>query len=396
MNNIITPCFILDSDDLMSSIFGFKKALKENFKTYILGYSVKTNSLPFLMGLVKSQGMYAEVVSYDEYNLAKYCGFQPDRIIYNGPMKSKETFVEAMEGGSIINIETWKEIEWIESVNSDKKYSVGIRVNVDLSKISADDAKDDDEFSRFGFCVENGELEKAIDKIKQYPNLIVNGLHIHRTSKTRSVNVYRQLISWIGTVVKSLDLKLDYLDIGGGYYGIMEGKPTYSDYMSAVREELLPNFDLDNLTIIVEPGNAIVASCFSYLSAVVDVKKIPQGIVLTTDGTRNDIDPTYHKTDYFKEFIYKNLDKPRIKIERQIVAGCTCLEFDKLFELKDCNQLEVGDQILYKSLGAYTMCLSPLFIRYIPNIYLREKEIYTLVRDKWTEKEYVMNSKLKD
>ena len=73
--------------------------LKTNFKNAIVGYSVKTNSTPYCLSKAKEFGAYAEVVSHDEYELAQFCGFTPDRIIYNGPMKSKETFLKCVIGG---------------------------------------------------------------------------------------------------------------------------------------------------------------------------------------------------------------------------------------------------------------------------------------------------------
>ena len=82
-----TPCFILDKKELELSIQGFKEALNQNFQESIVGYSVKTNSTPYCMKIARTLGVYAEVVSHDEYELAIMCGFEPDAIIYNGPMK---------------------------------------------------------------------------------------------------------------------------------------------------------------------------------------------------------------------------------------------------------------------------------------------------------------------
>ena len=52
-----------------------------------IGYSFKTNSLPWVLSFMKEHGCYAEVVSENEYELAEYIGFE--HIIYNGPVKGK-------------------------------------------------------------------------------------------------------------------------------------------------------------------------------------------------------------------------------------------------------------------------------------------------------------------
>ena len=118
MNHLInldmsTPCFVFDEVEFRRGIDGFRGALEEKFGEVTVGYSVKTNSLPYALRMAGDLGCMAEVVSRDEYELARLCGFSPDRIIYNGPMKSKETFLEAVTGGGIVNVETKRELGWL-------------------------------------------------------------------------------------------------------------------------------------------------------------------------------------------------------------------------------------------------------------------------------------------
>ena len=95
--NMQTPYFLLDEEDFVKNTTSFQNALKKYFKKSIIGFSVKTNSFPYLLKIAREQGCYAEVVSYTEYELALLCGFPKNRIIYNGPMKSKGTFIDALE-----------------------------------------------------------------------------------------------------------------------------------------------------------------------------------------------------------------------------------------------------------------------------------------------------------
>ena len=43
--------------------------------------------------------------------------------------------------------------------------------------------------------------------------------------------------------------------------------------------------------------------------------------------------------------------------------------------------------------GAYTMCLSPLFIRFFPRVYIKKHENLILAREEWTENEYLQKIK---
>lgn len=293
--NLVTPCFILDKGMLVRSIREFRAALDGYFPRNTIGYSVKTNSLPTALVIAREAGCDAEVVSHDEYQLARLCGFTPDRIIYNGPMKSKETFLEAITGDACVNIEAQREIEWLKELPEDGQYDVGIRLNVDITEVSPDDGKPGEEFSRFGFCFENGELEAAIRRIQTLPNVHVAGLHLHRTSKTRSTRFYANLIKYASGVIDSLGLKLQWLDIGGSYFGIFPNAPTFEDYAKSIYEAMPKGLDLTKLNVIVEPGNALLAAAFSYLSTVIDVKRLENVTVVTTDGTRNDVDPLFAK-----------------------------------------------------------------------------------------------------
>ena len=63
MNNLETPCFVIDYQSLVCNISVFKQALGKRFMHNVLGYSVKTNSIPSLLDLIKECGCYAEVVS---------------------------------------------------------------------------------------------------------------------------------------------------------------------------------------------------------------------------------------------------------------------------------------------------------------------------------------------
>ena len=390
-DDLQTPCYILDIAELERSICGFQDALKNNFGNSVVGYSVKTNSTPYSLRLAGKLGAYAEVVSSDEYELARLCGFSPGCIIYNGPMKSKETFIEAILNGSIVNIETKREIEWLKELPEGKYFNVGLRLNINISYVSPDDADGDNDDSRFGFSDNTKEFSEVISRLNHMANIHISGLHIHRTAHSRSIQFYKNSIEFACQVIKKYNLSLDYIDVGGGYFGIFPNKPTYQQYSNAFYE-VLKRHALDNLTVIVEPGNALVASSFDFLSEVIDIKNVDNTKwFITTDGSRNDIDPFYRKTSYIYDIEYHTTSKA---VAQQVISGCTCLEYDRIMTLTDQPLLSVGDRIRYKNVGAYTMCLTPMFIRYIPNIYAKDTLGYHLIREKWSAQDYIMKSKI--
>lgn len=113
---------------------------------------------------------------------------------------------------------------------------------------------------------------------------------------------------------------------------------------------------------------------------------------MTTDGTRNDVDPFFHKEDYFKRFVYS--DTPQLCHQPQVVGGLTCLEYDRLFTLPEgVEALSVGDRMIFDRVGAYTMALTPLFIHYLPTVYLKGNDgDYTIIRKEWGVDEFIRKS----
>ncbi len=391
LKSLVTPSFILDALELKTCIESFGKSLLHKFHKVVVGYSVKTNSLPYCLTVAKNHGCFAEVVSYHEYALALKVGFPVSHIIYNGPLKSEESFLEAIMSGAIVNIETWRELKWLRKLPLNGRYKVGIRLNVDISAVSPADENHENDDSRFGFSAESGDFEKALLLLKELPNVTLAGLHTHRTSKTRSLDFYRHTLEYAQSIIKQYGLSLEYLDLGGGYFGPMPNKPTFEDYADVFQRTLCDQ--LKNLTIIVEPGNALVASAFDYISEVIDVKYHNHQYYVTTDATRNDIDPFFHKEDYFKTI--QHLSPSTIVHDRQIVSGSTCLEYDRLFTVdKGEELLQEGDRIIYHRVGAYTLALTPLFIHYFPKIYVKHADVtFELIREEWSENEFIQKSK---
>lgn len=394
--DLTTPYFIIEEKELLKNVTSLKNALEQYWgNNYIIGYSFKTNPLPWLLNYFKKHDFYAEVVSDDEYQLAYEIGYKNDRIIYNGPWKSRESFINALKNKSIVNIDSQRELYWLkelESINGEK-IEVGLRVNFDLEQCCPHESAMGNEGGRFGFCYENGELKRAIDFIGSLSHVSLAGLHLHFSTKTRSLNVYRAISKTACAIKKKYKLELKYIDIGGGFYGGLENKPQFKDYMEIIAKELSQEFDKEKVKLIVEPGTSLVSSPFSFVTSVIDVKQTTVNNFVVTDGSRINIDPLMNKTRYFYTVMYKD-DSKRKKLETQVIAGFTCMENDRIFKMENCPQLQVGDKIIYEKVGAYTIALSPLFISYFPDVYVKNNEGIYKVREKWTAKKFMMKSKL--
>lgn len=373
-DNIKTPCYILEEMGLKNSIAELRSAINNYWPNTIVGYSYKTNSLLWLIKKMKLEGFLAEVVSHDEYNLAKNIGYDSSKIIYNGPIKEKKSFFDILDNNGYLNIDSYQEVEWL--ISSKKEYSVGIRVNLALEDYLPEHVQNQIEGSRFGFSYENGDLQKVITKLKEN-NINVRGLHLHCSSKTRSLEVYEMLCEKFVEIIDKLDYQLDYIDIGGGFFNGVPNKPGFSDYFKVISSLLSKNEKTKNILLIVEPGISLIGSNMSYLVKVKDVKSNTKSDFIITDGTRLHIDPFFHKTTYFYDLECNSKNS-----SKQIISGYTCIENDRFMLINDLS-LKIGDYIRFRRVGAYTLTFVSDFIQFSPFVYL-ENDYYKVIRKKRT------------
>ncbi|NGU66458.1 pyridoxal-dependent decarboxylase [Clostridium perfringens] len=390
ISNLETPCFIIDENELKNNIEEMHRALKKAWGNYIIGYSYKTNSLPWIINYFKKNNIYAEVVSDLEYSLAKKINYDDKNIIFNGPIKGKKRFIDALKNGAIVNLDSNREIEWIENEIFDQEIKIGIRVNFDLEKECPNETAMGEKGGRFGFSLENGSFEKVVKRINSIKNVKVVGIHLHNSTKTRSLKIYEELSKKANKIAGMFDYDLDYVDIGGGFFGGLKGKPSYYDYMSVISNELSKGFDKSKTKLIVEPGASLIASPISFLCEVVDVKDTYANRIVTVNGSRNNIDPLMRKSNYFINILANGNRKI---MDSQVVCGYTCMEDDRIVNIEDKIELIVGDKLIFNKVGSYTMCLSPLFIEYFPKVYLKTSmNEFICVRENWTVEEYIQKS----
>lgn len=378
-----TPYYVISSKLLDDNIETFRKALALHWSNSVIAYSVKTNSLPWILKHMLEQGLYAEVVSDEEYLLAKKCGFGDDRIIFNGPVKGERLFEQAIKNGAVINLDSAKDLEYLEKYNTEKDV-IGIRINVDPKFFNADDTSFMQDGFRFGFSDEGGNLSVALDTVRKIYGRKKIGLHFHCNSSTRSVEVYRSISKYAAHLIKKYSIDVDYIDIGGGFFGGVEGKPNALNYIDVIKSELENVVDINSTRLIVEPGSAIVGSAVDLHTSVLDVKDTVCSRIVTTDGSRLHVDPLWKKHSY----LYSIETAKSETIKKQILCGYTCMDYDRIMTLSDERELSVGDKVIYKRVGSYTMTFGGMFIRYLPAVYVDNGTQLEIVRTPITVDDY--------
>lgn len=395
-SNLQSPFYRIREQDLLYDIRLLKNALEENWGNYIMSYSVKTNSLPWLLNYLRKQGFFAEVVSAQEYDLAKRLGFESSHTVYNSPVKSRAVWEEILRNGGYVNLDSHYELDWLKELSTshpEKLWKVGLRVNCDLAALCPEEQLVESDGGRFGYCYENGVLEKTVLQLKELKNVQISGLHLHSSTQSRTVNVYGALAKMAVKIAKEYQLKLDYVDMGGGYFGGRDDKPQYPDYFAEICKELKEYFNPEHTKLIVEPGVSLISRATTFETTVLDYKDIRGIRYVVTDGSRVNLNPLVTRHVYPHHIEYCPEISTRTVCHTQWVCGASCMEYDRLFEIKDDVELQPGDKIIYDTAGGYTICLNPLFIHYFPAVFVEKTDGSLFeAREPWTNDEYIQKN----
>ena len=169
-----TPYFLLDLQRLEKNLQTMRTAFSSLWPKFEIGYSFKTNNLPWIVSWMEEQGVFAEVVSSPEYELAKYVGYDDSKIIINGPNKGIKVLKNILKAGGVVNLDSFEEIAYIQdNIGELGEVEIGIRINFDLEAACPSETIPGNEPGRFGFNVENGDFAKAIEILHSLPQVTV-------------------------------------------------------------------------------------------------------------------------------------------------------------------------------------------------------------------------------
>jgi diaminopimelate decarboxylase len=351
----------------------FLGAFRSIYPNTRIGYSYKTNYLPYFVLRADALGAYSEVVSGFEFDFARELGIPGERIIFNGPVKRADDLARAFAAGAMVNADSISEIrEMIRVATADRAAgpaSVGIRCYLGPETAG----------SRFGIDLTAPEGAEALAALDATPNLRLAGLHCHQ-SGDRSAQRYRHrtraMISLHHEVLKGRPL--DYIDIGGGFGGNMSpalasqlsySPARFADYAEAVAGEMRDAYADDGPALILEPGMAVLADTMVFVTRV-EAVKLQHRRLAVVDGSVFNIQPLW-------SILRENINLPIrvLPADHQTppatgpwdVVGHTCVEIDVLHRGYE-GPIGIGDYVVVENVGAYTNVLNAPFIRGTPAI----------------------------
>jgi len=371
-----SPLYVLSEKTIRSVYREAFEAFSTRYPRIQLAWSYKTNYLNAVCKIFHQEGAWAEVVSGFEYEKAIANGVPGNKIIFNGPDKSKEDLSRAINNGSLIHIDHFDELyECISlSESSEKPARVAIRVNMDTGIYP--------QWDRFGFNYENGEAWSALNKIMTSENMELTGLHTHIGTYIMTPSAYGVAASKLAELAVRVEKKynkyISYIDLGGGFASknTLKGAylpgadtcPTFDEYAEAITNAL-NNSDIayDHMpTLFLETGRALIDDAGWLLGTVLASKRLASGrrsliidigvnMLFTSFWYEHNIAPAkHHRDDYEDTTIY----------------GPLCMNIDVIRAAIMFPTLNKGDQVVISRIGAYNMTQWLQFITYRPRVVL--------------------------
>ncbi|WP_298345916.1 hypothetical protein [uncultured Algibacter sp.] len=383
--------YILNESNYLKNITDLKNAFLKFHDKIIIGYSYKTNYIPKLCRLAKENGVYAEVVSDMELDLAFKLGYKPEKIIFNGPLKKEKDLEKVLLGNGIVNIDSFHEVNLLKKIvtrNAEAKISVGLRINMSLIDENGNSTIQEGlKYGRFGFEDSDENLGKAIEIIRGL-GVTINALHGHTSSSDRSLKNFGSIAKTLCRVRNKYNLNdIAYFNVGGGFFGPMpkgllnRKTPAFEEYADTIFSVFNDDewFANNKPYIILEPGVSVVSNALSYFAKVMDIKKIRSKNFLLIEGGIYNVKPTMHRLNLPFKVFSKSIKNTSLKFD---VVGSTCMEKDVVLSEVEISGVSVSDYISIENVGAYTVVKTPEFINYIPAIVSIEKNEISIVRYK--------------
>lgn len=208
---------------------------------------------------------------------------------------------------------------------------------------------------KFG-CDPTFEAPKLINLCKKLDmNLI--GISFHVGSGSKNFKIFYDALAEVRKLfdfAKSVGLTLNFVDIGGGFFGhdfsLLEN---YAKFINAGIEKF---FNDPQIAIISEPGRYIMDTAAKIATQITLKKKKSDGKILyyVNEGIYMSFLISFTYNENLKFSVIRKSPKKIIKAFPSIIYGVSCSSKDVIIEKRMMEEMEAGDWLIFHNMGAYS------------------------------------------
>ena len=364
-NKYSTPLYVFDEDLIRENCREYRKYFKVEENNNKVAYAGKAFLTLYMCNLIKEENLCLDVVSGGELYTAHKANFPMENILFHGNNKTIDEIKMGIElGVGRFVVDNFYELDIIEEIckGKNKIQEIYFRITTGIEAHTHDYIKTGQIDSKFGFALINGDLYEAIEKLSEYKNIKLVGLHAHIGSQIFDIEPFMDevdiMIDLIKEIKDKFDIDLKEIDLGGGIgvYYTKEDKPkTIKEFCEAIinRAEIkCKEIGIEIPTLIIEPGRSISANAGSTLYTIGSIKDIKnvRTYVSVDGGMTDNIRPSLYKAGYECSIVNKMKYE---KVNNVTVAGKCCESGDILITHANIMDIESGDILITASTGAY-------------------------------------------
>tara|TARA_Y100000768_G_scaffold382470_1_gene362869 strand:+ start:579 stop:1730 length:1152 start_codon:yes stop_codon:yes gene_type:complete len=355
--NLSTPFYYYDISILEKNLKLLSDCLEDFNKVH---FSVKSNTNPKLLNLIKSYGLGIDAVSSNEIKHCLELGFDSKDVVFAGVGKSDQEIEYAIKNNiSYFNAESIQEIEVIDAISNklSMRTNVSIRINPNIKTDTHKKIQTGSSDDKFG--IDLNDLS-YIPKLNNLENIRITGIHFHIGSQLINLKPFNELCETSNDVLNYLKengLKIKNINVGGGL-GIDYENPennllsNFNDFISLFNKKIKIE---KGQFIDFELGRSIVGQCGFLISKILYSKKsYDRNFLILDSGMNNLIRPALYNSRHK----ISNITSKHKSFLNYDVVGPICESSDtfaKDYKLIKSNR---GDLVVIHSCGAYGESMS--------------------------------------
>lgn len=360
-----TPLYVYDVSLIRQQLQQFHKAFKQAGVKYAISYASKAFSIRAIDQVIAQEDGHLDVVSAGELMTAVQANFPMENVSFHGNNKSLAELQLALDNhvGTII-VDNFHELELLNKLLPEQKQSVNImlRIAPGISAHTHRYIQTGQVDSKFGFDVQSGQAEQALQLVLQNPKLNLRGYHAHIGSQIMAVTGFTALVQKMVQLAAMWQEKYHYqpqvLNFGGGFgikYTNQDQPLTPQEFVDSMVQTLRKEIAQTNLTlpeVWIEPGRSIVGEAGYSLYTIGARKNIPgiRTYVSVDGGMGDNIRPALYQADY-QAVLAAN---PQARsVETVTIAGRYCESGDILAKDQQLPLSAPGDILAILATGAY-------------------------------------------
>lgn len=353
-----TPAYVYAADDIRERARAFTGALAARGVDGEILFASKAAPITAIYELCREEGLGVDVASGGELHTALRAGFDPARIYMHGNNKSADELRLAFDAGvGCIVVDSLEEIALADSLlerepRGSTRQEVLIRLTPGIRPSTHSYVQTGQLDSKFGFGIEDGQAQRAVDAVTAAANLELAGFHAHIGSQIFELEPYVRAIEALAEFAAELEPRI--IDVGGGLgiaYETGEEPPSIDEYVGVKVEGIRRLFG-DGPRIVLEPGRSLVGSAGVTLYTVGTVKEIPgvRSYVAVDGGMSDNLRPMLYGARY-EAVIADRAAAPASS--RVTIAGKHCESGDVLVTDALLADPRPGDVLATPATGAY-------------------------------------------